>query len=158
MDGQTPQGFGYGDILAAHRAAHASAAANLTDDASVAERAGIALAMVPGRIENRKLTTAEDIEQADRLMTSKQFAERSDIRMGQGIDIHSFEAGDAVTLLGVRIPYHHRLKGHSDADAAMHALTDAIFGAIGEGESAFIFRQATHVEGRRPLASSSRRP
>ena len=131
---QTPQGFGYGDILAAHRAAQASAAANLTDDASVAERAGIALAMVPGRIENRKLTTAEDIEQANRLMTTKSFAELSDIRMGQGIDIHSFESGDAVTLLGVRIPFHHRLTGHSDADAAMHALTDAIFGAIGEGD------------------------
>lgn len=131
---QTPQGFGYGDILAAHRAAQASAAANLTDDASVAERAGIALAMVPGRIENRKLTTAEDIAQADRLMTTRSFAELSDIRMGQGIDIHSFEPGDAVTLLGVRIPFHQRLKGHSDADAAMHALTDAIFGAIGEGD------------------------
>lgn len=131
---QTPQGFGFGDILAAHRAAQASAAANLTDDASVAERAGIALAMVPGRIENRKLTTAEDIEQANRLMTTRSFAELSDIRMGQGIDIHSFESGDAVTLLGVRIPFHHRLTGHSDADAAMHALTDAIFGAIGEGD------------------------
>lgn len=136
---QTPQGFGYGDILAAHRAAQASAAANLTDDASVAERAGIALAMVPGRIENRKLTTAEDIEQANRLMTTKSFAELSDIRMGQGIDIHSFESGDAVTLLGVRIPFHHRLTGHSDADAAMHALTDAIFGAIGEGDIGVYF-------------------
>ena len=136
---QTPQGFGYGDILAAHRAAQASAAANLTDDASVAERAGIALAMVPGRIENRKLTTAEDIEQANRLMTTRSFAELSDIRMGQGIDIHSFESGDAVTLLGVRIPFHHRLTGHSDADAAMHALTDAIFGAIGEGDIGVYF-------------------
>ncbi len=136
---QTPQGFGYGDILAAHRAAQASAAANLTDDASVAEHAGIALAMVPGRIENRKLTTAEDIEQANRLMTTKSFAELSDIRMGQGIDIHSFESGDAVTLLGVRIPFHHRLTGHSDADAAMHALTDAIFGAIGEGDIGVYF-------------------
>ncbi|MFO1122397.1 MAG: bifunctional 2-C-methyl-D-erythritol 4-phosphate cytidylyltransferase/2-C-methyl-D-erythritol 2,4-cyclodiphosphate synthase [Hyphomicrobiales bacterium] len=131
---QTPQGFGFDDILGAHRTAHAEAAANLTDDASVAERAGITLAMIPGRSENKKITTAEDITQADQLLMAKALGARGDVRMGQGIDIHSFEPGAAVTLLGVSIPHTQRLNGHSDADAAMHALTDAIFGAIGEGD------------------------
>jgi 2-C-methyl-D-erythritol 4-phosphate cytidylyltransferase/2-C-methyl-D-erythritol 2,4-cyclodiphosphate synthase len=131
---QTPQGFGYADILAAHRAAHAEAAVNLTDDASVAERAGIGIAMIPGRIENRKLTTAEDIETANCSIMAHTLSQLPDIRTGQGIDIHPFDSGDAVTLCGVAIPHHRRLKGHSDADVAMHALTDAILGAIGEGD------------------------
>jgi len=131
---QTPQGFAYDAIRQAHRDAHQQQAANLTDDASVAERAGITIAMIPGRIENRKLTTAEDIDLADHAMIARQFANLPDIRVGQGIDIHPFEAGDSVTLCGVTIPHNRKLKGHSDADAAMHALTDALFGAIGEGD------------------------
>ena len=131
---QTPQGFGFAEILKAHRDAHENAAANLTDDASVAERAGISIAMIPGRIENRKLTTAEDIEIADHAMMAREFANLPDIRVGQGIDIHAFDDGDAVILCGVRIPHSRKLKGHSDADAAMHALTDAVLGTIGEGD------------------------
>jgi len=131
---QTPQGFAYDAIRQAHRDAHQQQAANLTDDASVAERAGITIAMIPGRIENRKLTTAEDIDLADHAMIARQFANLPDIRVGQGIDIHPFEAGHSVTLCGVTIPHNRKLKGHSDADAAMHALTDALFGAIGEGD------------------------
>jgi 2-C-methyl-D-erythritol 4-phosphate cytidylyltransferase/2-C-methyl-D-erythritol 2,4-cyclodiphosphate synthase len=131
---QTPQGFAYGPILDAHRKAVAEATANLTDDASVAEHAGIAISMIPGRHENRKLTTAEDIEMADRDMTGRELHNLPDIRMGQGIDIHPFAPGDAVTLCGVAIPYSMTLQGHSDADAAMHALTDAILGTIGEGD------------------------
>jgi 2-C-methyl-D-erythritol 4-phosphate cytidylyltransferase/2-C-methyl-D-erythritol 2,4-cyclodiphosphate synthase len=131
---QTPQGFAYGEILAAHRKAQSEATANLTDDASVAEHAGIAISMIPGRLENRKLTTAEDIAIADRDMTARQFAQLSDIRVGQGIDIHPFAAGDSVTLCGVAIPHTQKLRGHSDADVAMHALADAILGAIGEGD------------------------
>lgn len=131
---QTPQGFGFDDIRDAHRAAHLEAAGQLTDDASVAERAGLEIAMIPGRLENRKLTTAEDIELADRLMMSRTLADLPDVRVGQGIDVHAFEPGGAVILCGVKIPYAQRLKGHSDADVAMHALTDAVLGAIGEGD------------------------
>jgi 2-C-methyl-D-erythritol 4-phosphate cytidylyltransferase/2-C-methyl-D-erythritol 2,4-cyclodiphosphate synthase len=131
---QTPQGFLYDQILAAHRKAQAEATANLTDDASVAEHAGIAISMIPGRIENRKLTTAEDIDLANRELNARLFDQLPDVRTGQGIDIHPFEPGDGVTLCGVRIPYEMKLKGHSDADASMHALTDAILGAIGEGD------------------------
>lgn len=131
---QTPQGFGYNAILAAYRKAEAEQAANLTDDASVAEHAGIAISMIPGQPDNRKLTTAEDIVSADRDMTLRNLYHLPDIRVGQGIDIHPFEPGDAVTLCGVAIPHSQRLKGHSDADVAMHALTDAILGTIGEGD------------------------
>jgi 2-C-methyl-D-erythritol 4-phosphate cytidylyltransferase/2-C-methyl-D-erythritol 2,4-cyclodiphosphate synthase len=131
---QTPQGFDYAKILAAHRQAVVDATANLTDDASVAEHAGIAIAMVPGRIENRKLTTAEDIDLADRDMTPKTLERLPDIRVGQGFDIHPFGPGAAVTLCGVSIAHSHALQGHSDADVALHALTDAILGAIGEGD------------------------
>ena len=131
---QTPQGFAYDKILAAYRKAEAEQTAGLTDDASVAEHAGIAISMISGQLENRKLTTAEDIVIADRDMTGRQLQNLPDIRVGQGIDIHSFEPGDAVTLCGVAIPHSQRLNGHSDADVAMHALTDAILGTIGEGD------------------------
>ena len=131
---QTPQGFAYDAIRKAHRDAYAEKSANLTDDASVAERAGIAIAMIPGRIENRKITTAEDITLADSAMMAKTFAALPDIRVGQGIDVHPFEKGSGVVLCGVTIPHDRKLKGHSDTDAAMHALTDAILGSIGEGD------------------------
>ncbi len=127
---QTPQGFSFDVILAAHRAAHTAGMGSFTDDAAVAEWAGIEIAMIPGRMENRKLTTAEDIEKADRAMLGG----LPDIRVGQGIDVHPFADGDGVTLCGVVIAHDKRLKGHSDADAALHALTDAIFGAIGESD------------------------
>ena len=131
---QTPQGFIYDKILGAYRKAEAEQTAGLTDDASVAEHAGIAISMISGQLENRKLTTAEDIVIADRDMTVRQLHDLPDIRVGQGIDIHSFEPGDAVTLCGIAIPHSMRLNGHSDADVAMHALTDAILGTIGEGD------------------------
>jgi 2-C-methyl-D-erythritol 4-phosphate cytidylyltransferase/2-C-methyl-D-erythritol 2,4-cyclodiphosphate synthase len=131
---QTPQGFDFETILAAHRAAHDCGIHDLTDDAAVAERAGVEIAMIPGRVENRKLTTAEDMEAADRTLRASRLADLPDIRVGQGIDIHPFDEGDGVILCGVSIPHGRKLKGHSDADVAMHALTDAIFGAIGEGD------------------------
>ncbi len=131
---QTPQGFDFESILAAHRDAHVSGTNNLTDDAAVAERAAIETAMIPGRLDNRKLTTTEDLAEADRAMMAARLADLPDIRVGQGIDIHPFEVGDGIILCGVAVPHGRKLKGHSDADAAMHALTDAIFGAIGEGD------------------------
>jgi 2-C-methyl-D-erythritol 4-phosphate cytidylyltransferase / 2-C-methyl-D-erythritol 2,4-cyclodiphosphate synthase len=128
---QTPQGFVYGAIREAHRHARDQLLEGITDDAGIAEKAGLKVAVVPGEIDNRKLTTEADIIAADRRLLARSL---TDIRVGQGIDVHGFEDGDHVVLCGVRIPHTHRLKGHSDADAALHALTDAILGAIGEGD------------------------
>jgi 2-C-methyl-D-erythritol 4-phosphate cytidylyltransferase / 2-C-methyl-D-erythritol 2,4-cyclodiphosphate synthase len=131
---QTPQGFDFKAILAAHRAAVAAGAIDLSDDSAVAERASIEVAVIPGRSENRKITTAEDVQEADRFLAEQNLERLPDVRVGQGIDIHPFAPGNAVTLCGVRIAHSHRLKGHSDADAALHALTDAILGALGEAD------------------------
>lgn len=130
---QTPQGFTFSKILEAHRKAAREQTAGLTDDASVAEQAGIVVRMIMGHTDNVKLTTAKDIEQANHKLSqsSQSFYET---RMGQGIDFHVFAAGKSLWLCGVEIPHTHKLKGHSDADVALHALTDAILGAIGEGD------------------------
>ncbi len=126
---QTPQGFRYDAILAAHRAAAGEA---LTDDAAVAERAGIKVSLVPGSPDNMKITQAEDFGMAEILLGRKR--EMMEFRSGHGFDVHQFEDGNAVILCGVAIPHEKKLKGHSDADAGMHALTDAILGAIGAGD------------------------
>ncbi len=131
---QTPQGFLFDRILSAHRSAASEAVSGLTDDASVAEYAGIPVRIIAGDHDNKKLTTSEDIEIANATLSLKLFSDRPDIRTGQGIDFHIFTTGKVITLLGVAIPHTHKLKGHSDADVAMHALTDAILGAIGEGD------------------------
>ncbi|CAO3451813.1 2-C-methyl-D-erythritol 4-phosphate cytidylyltransferase (EC 2.7.7.60) / 2-C-methyl-D-erythritol 2,4-cyclodiphosphate synthase (EC 4.6.1.12) [Azospirillum argentinense] len=124
---QTPQGFRFPDILAAHRAA---AGLELTDDAAVAERAGLPVALVPAREENFKVTTPDDLTRATRALDSA----LSDIRTGSGFDVHRFAEGDHVTLCGVRVPHTQRLDGHSDADVGLHALTDAILGALCAGD------------------------
>lgn len=126
---QTPQGFCYDTILAAHRAAAGEA---LTDDAAVAERAGIRVSLTPGSPDNMKITQAEDFGMAQILLDRN--AMMREFRSGHGFDVHQFEEGTAVILCGVSIPHGKKLKGHSDADAGMHALTDAILGAIGEGD------------------------
>lgn len=131
---QTPQGFAYDKILAAHRQAEIDNQHGLTDDAAVAEYAGMKVKIIAGEQQNKKLTTSTDIELADRELNARKFAKLPDIRTGQGIDFHVFEKGNSVTLCGVAIAHTHKLKGHSDADVAMHALTDAILGAIGEGD------------------------
>lgn len=123
---QTPQGFRFDTILQAHRAA---AGLELTDDAAVIERAGLAVIAVDGDTRNLKITTAEDFVEAERNM----FETRT-VRTGFGFDVHRFEAGDSVTLCGVKIPHTARLAGHSDADVGMHALTDAILGTIAAGD------------------------
>jgi 2-C-methyl-D-erythritol 4-phosphate cytidylyltransferase/2-C-methyl-D-erythritol 2,4-cyclodiphosphate synthase len=125
---QTPQGFRFIDILAAHEAAHAAGRRDFTDDAAVAEWAGLAVTLVAGDEDNRKLTTAEDLAMADRALTGP------DVRTGQGVDVHRLVAGDHVWLCGVRIPHDRGLEGHSDADVALHALTDALLGAVGDGD------------------------
>ncbi|MGB8314421.1 MAG: bifunctional 2-C-methyl-D-erythritol 4-phosphate cytidylyltransferase/2-C-methyl-D-erythritol 2,4-cyclodiphosphate synthase [Aestuariivirga sp.] len=131
---QTPQGFDMKAIHTAHTLAHEQNTQDLTDDAAVAERFGIKVRVIAGRSENRKLTTAEDIREADQYVMARANAERLDVRVGQGIDFHEFEPGDGVVLCGIKIPHDQKLKGHSDADAAIHALTDAILGAMGEGD------------------------
>jgi 2-C-methyl-D-erythritol 4-phosphate cytidylyltransferase / 2-C-methyl-D-erythritol 2,4-cyclodiphosphate synthase len=136
---QTPQGFLYDLILMAHRKALAKDQTSFTDDAAVAEFAGMKVQIIAGEQRNRKLTTSHDIVEADREHSRKQFENLSDIRIGQGIDFHVFEKGTYVTLCGVKIPHTHKLKGHSDADVALHAVTDAILGALGEADIGHYF-------------------
>ena len=130
---QTPQAFRFAEILAAHRRAAASNRHDFTDDAALAEWAGLTVTVVGGREENRKITTPEDLAMAERTVAGCAL-DVPDIRTGTGFDVHRFAAGDHVWLGGVRIPHTARLDGHSDADVALHALTDAILGAIGDGD------------------------
>lgn len=123
---QTPQGFRFPPLLAAHRAAAGEA---LTDDAAVAERQGIAVRLVEGHVDNFKITTEADLTRAERLLGGV-----ADIRTGTGFDVHRLIPGDAVILCGIRIPHAAKLEGHSDADVGLHALTDALLGAIGAGD------------------------
>jgi 2-C-methyl-D-erythritol 4-phosphate cytidylyltransferase/2-C-methyl-D-erythritol 2,4-cyclodiphosphate synthase len=123
---QTPQGFRFEAILAAHRRL---AGAGLTDDAAVAERAGLAVTLVDGSEDNLKVTTEDDWRRAERLATAA-----LETRTGSGFDVHRFGPGDHVMLAGVAVPHDAGLVGHSDADVALHALTDALFGAIGAGD------------------------
>ena len=123
---QTPQVFRFAPLLAAHRAAAPLAAAEataLTDDAAVAERAGLKVVMVAGSEDNRKITTAEDL-----------LSTRMETRTALGFDVHGFGPGTAVMLGGVAVPHSQALAGHSDADVALHALTDAVLGTIGAGD------------------------
>lgn len=128
---QTPQGFGFQAILDAHRAATAADRSDFTDDAALAEWAGLAVSLVEGSSDNMKITTADDLSRADALLKSRQALVT---RTGLGFDVHAFAAGDHVWLGGVRIPHTHTLDGHSDADVALHALTDALLGTIGDGD------------------------
>ncbi len=128
---QTPQGFRFEAILAAHRASVASGGGTETDDAETAALIGLDVVLVAGDPRNSKLTTAEDMTMAERLLGGSGLP---DVRTGTGFDVHRFAEGDHVWLGGVRIPHTHRLDGHSDADVALHALTDALLGAIGDGD------------------------
>lgn len=125
---QTPQAFGYRDLMAAHAAAAGQA---LTDDAAVAEAAGLAVAMSPGSEDNFKITAADDLARADRIARSA--APRVTV-VGHGFDVHAFGPGDHIVLCGARIGHSRGLEGHSDADAGLHALTDALLGALGAGD------------------------
>lgn len=124
---QTPQGFDFAAILAAHRAARGN---DLSDDAAVAERAGLAVRLVEGSEANFKVTTAEDLLQAERMLLARQ----GDVRTGQGFDVHAFGPGDRLWLCGIELAHERGLVGHSDADVGLHALTDAILGALGAGD------------------------
>ncbi|MGH6872296.1 MAG: bifunctional 2-C-methyl-D-erythritol 4-phosphate cytidylyltransferase/2-C-methyl-D-erythritol 2,4-cyclodiphosphate synthase [Rhizomicrobium sp.] len=126
MRAQTPQGFRFAAIVEAHRA---FAGCSLTDDMALAEIADLKIAAVAGEDSNLKITTPEDFAAAERLLGGS-----ADIRTGMGFDAHRFTPGDHVWLCGVKIAHDHGLEGHSDADAGLHALTDAILGALGAGD------------------------
>jgi 2-C-methyl-D-erythritol 4-phosphate cytidylyltransferase/2-C-methyl-D-erythritol 2,4-cyclodiphosphate synthase len=122
---QTPQAFRFGPILAAHRAWSGSA----SDDAQVARAAGLAVATVEGDSMLEKLTYEADFARAEERLRA-----RLTPRIGMGYDVHAFEPGDSLWMGGILIPHHRGLKGHSDADVVLHAVTDALLGAIGEGD------------------------
>jgi 2-C-methyl-D-erythritol 4-phosphate cytidylyltransferase / 2-C-methyl-D-erythritol 2,4-cyclodiphosphate synthase len=131
---QTPQAFAYAALLDAHRRAAASGREDFTDDAALAEWAGIKVSVFAGETGNIKITEAGDFARAEAMQVSAQFAQLGDVRTGSGIDVHAFGPGDHVTLGGVRIPHSQALTGHSDADVVLHALTDAILGALADGD------------------------
>ena len=131
---QTPQGFRFDAILAAHRAAAQDATLDFTDDAAVAEWFGLDVALVEGSEMNAKLTTREDLAAADQALRAREGQAEGTIRVATGYDVHALGAGDAVMLCGVRIPHSKTLIGHSDADVGLHALTDALLGTIAEGD------------------------
>lgn len=126
---QTPQAFRFADLLAAHRAAAKAGKTDLLDDAAVAEWAGMPVDIFEGEASNVKLTTAEDFVRAERAAPGL-----TDIRIGNGYDVHACGPGDRVMLGGVAIPHTAGLVGHSDADVALHALTDAVLGALADGD------------------------
>ena len=126
---QTPQAFRLEEILAAHLKAHAAGRRDLTDDAAVAEFAGLPVGVIEGEAANIKMTTAGDFEKAEAML-----AARMETRTAQGFDVHAFCPGDGVWLCGVRVPHDKGLLGHSDADVALHAVTDALLGTIGDGD------------------------
>lgn len=124
---QTPQGFRFAAILALHRAAAAGAPA--TDDVALAERSGMTVALVEGAEDAMKITTGDDLARAEASL-----AARLETRVGTGFDVHRIGPGSAMILGGVAIPHDGALVGHSDADVALHALTDAILGALADGD------------------------
>lgn len=127
---QTPQGFPFAPILAAHRAA----TGDVADDVTIARSAGLPVAIVLGDGNNFKITLPGDFDRAESLLRQEAQAGRMDVRTGNGYDVHAFGQGDAVVLCGVTIPHDRGLAGHSDADVGLHAITDAIFGALAEGD------------------------
>jgi 2-C-methyl-D-erythritol 4-phosphate cytidylyltransferase/2-C-methyl-D-erythritol 2,4-cyclodiphosphate synthase len=127
---QTPQGFSFAALLDAHRRAAQAGRGDFSDDAALMEWAGATVTVFEGESGNIKLTTADDFSRAEAL----RLAALADVRTGSGYDVHAFGDGDHVTLGGVKIPHPRGLSGHSDADVALHALVDAILGALAEGD------------------------
>jgi 2-C-methyl-D-erythritol 4-phosphate cytidylyltransferase/2-C-methyl-D-erythritol 2,4-cyclodiphosphate synthase len=122
---QTPQGFRFETLLALHRQATGAA----TDDAALLEAAGLAVALTPGAEQNIKITYAEDFSRV-----SACFEQPLIPRIGNGFDVHAMAAGRPMILCGVTVPFEQGLAGHSDADVGIHALCDAIYGALAEGD------------------------
>ncbi len=124
---QTPQAFRFQTILGLHRD-HANEP-GATDDAALFERAGLSVALVPGHEDNIKLTYAEDAMRLERILGAA-----LEPRTGTGFDVHVLESGRKLMLCGIEVPHEKGLAGHSDADVGLHALCDAIYGALGEGD------------------------
>jgi len=124
---QTPQGFRFAAIREAHRR---FAGAGMGDDVQVARAAGLEVTVVEGAEDNLKVTAPADLARAEGLL----LARLGDVRVGQGYDVHRLGPGSGVMLCGVAVPHERSLVGHSDADVALHALTDAILGALGEAD------------------------
>jgi 2-C-methyl-D-erythritol 4-phosphate cytidylyltransferase / 2-C-methyl-D-erythritol 2,4-cyclodiphosphate synthase len=127
---QTPQAFAFSALLAAHRQAAAEGLDGFSDDAALAEWAGLSVTVFEGESSNVKLTTADDFARAE----LTEWGALGDLRTATGYDVHAFGAGDHVMVGGVRIAHECGLVGHSDADVVLHALTDAILGALAEGD------------------------
>jgi 2-C-methyl-D-erythritol 4-phosphate cytidylyltransferase/2-C-methyl-D-erythritol 2,4-cyclodiphosphate synthase len=127
---QTPQAFGFAAIIDAHRRALKAARDDFTDDAALAEWAGMAVATFAGEAQNVKLTTPEDFLRAE----NGTLASLGDVRTGFGTDVHQFADGDHIWLGGVKIPHSRGVTGHSDADVVLHSLVDAILGSISDGD------------------------
>ncbi len=125
---QTPQAFHFDAILNAHQSV--AGRSGFTDDAAVAEAAGLPVALVEGDEDNFKITSAADLARAERVLRAR----AGETRVGTGYDVHRLGPGDGVTLCGVHLPFDRALHGHSDADVALHAVTDALLGAIGAGD------------------------
>jgi 2-C-methyl-D-erythritol 4-phosphate cytidylyltransferase/2-C-methyl-D-erythritol 2,4-cyclodiphosphate synthase len=131
---QTPQAFRFEAIYKAHQAARGL---DLTDDAAVAERAGLRVVLVEGDERNLKITTAGDLARAARLVAEKAngiMDPNFETRIGSGFDVHRFGPGDKVMICGVAVPHDHGVIAHSDGDVGLHALVDALLGALGEGD------------------------
>ncbi len=130
---QTPQAFPFKTILKAHRNAQVAGLEDFTDDSAIAEWSGTAVKIVSGSVDNLKLTYAGDIDLAHQRIAASDNS-LPDVRTGNGYDVHAFKAGDSVTLCGVKIPHDRSLSGHSDADVALHALTDALLATCSAGD------------------------
>lgn len=127
---QTPQAFRYDVILEAHRRAVREGRNDFTDDAALAEWAGLTVATFEGDPANMKLTTPEDFVREEARLA----AQLGDIRTGTGYDVHAFGEGDHVMICGVRVPHSKGFLAHSDGDVGLHALVDAILGALADGD------------------------
>ncbi|MBN8936248.1 MAG: bifunctional 2-C-methyl-D-erythritol 4-phosphate cytidylyltransferase/2-C-methyl-D-erythritol 2,4-cyclodiphosphate synthase [Rhizobiales bacterium] len=127
---QTPQAFAFPALLEAHRRAARDGREDFTDDAALAEWAGLKVTVFAGESGNVKLTTDEDFAKAE----ARRIASLTDVRLGNGFDVHAFGDGDHIWLGGIRIPHDRGLTGHSDADVGLHALVDAILGALADGD------------------------
>ena len=127
---QTPQAFRYDVILDAHRRAAREGRSDFTDDAALAEWAGLTVATFEGDALNMKLTTPEDFVREEARLASL----LGDIRTGTGYDVHAFGEGDHVMICGVRVPHTKGFLAHSDGDVGLHALVDAILGALADGD------------------------
>jgi 2-C-methyl-D-erythritol 4-phosphate cytidylyltransferase / 2-C-methyl-D-erythritol 2,4-cyclodiphosphate synthase len=136
---ETPQVFRYDQISAVHKRAATESRQDFTDDASMAEWAGIPVKVIESGGGNVKITTRQDIVMAEQRL-SKSSAPLPDIRTGQGFDVHKFKAGDHVWICGVKIPHGKGVDAHSDGDVGLHALTDALLGTIADGDIGVHFR------------------